>query len=653
MIKKNDDKIKILDDRAQSRDKLPIWFGSRDNYTHGVKEVIANAADELRNNGGENKLITVKLHRDKRTLTITDNGRGIKIHGKENGFKRYELLFMKLFAGTKYDVTESVTTGTNGVGNTVLNYTSSYFKADSYYDGKRHTVIFENGGRFKEYSEEEDNTIEHGTHITFRLDEKMYTKVEFESKVIENIVEHFAVAALNIQFKFFDCSQETQVLKEFHYLNYKQRFDDMIDGKTTSAIYTLGDMKFEEEIKVITEDGEITTTEKNNYNILLTTMPEVRQESYLNMTYLERGGTINEGILDGVRLFLNKYCRENKKFPKGMTYFKKDDIDFSVGFLAVIESNNVEYANQTKLATNKETYGKQAKKYIDELLTKISIEQPATFKKLLNHVLTVAKHNSANDTAVKKLTKKLKTKVDTIQGKIKKLIDCDKHGLEAELYITEGDSANGSIIDARDDEFQAAYPLRGKMINTLKADYAEVFKNEEANDLIRAIGAGIYGSKKPELEFNLSKARYGKIIIATDADPDGYQIAVLVTVFVYKYLRPMLEAGMLYIAKTPLYELKLPNDEVIYFNSEKEKDDNIKKYEGKKYTLNRLKGLGEVDAHVMHETAMNPETRNLVQIKVDRAEEAYKMLNDWMDNPVEPRKDMINVQLPSYIDLTE
>lgn len=652
MVKQNNDKIKILDDRAQSRDKLPIWFGSRDNFTHGVKEVIANAADELRNNGGETRLITVKLHDDFKTLTITDNGRGIKIHGEENGFKRYELLFMKLFAGTKYDVTESVTTGTNGVGNTVLNYTSSYFKADSYYDGKVYTVEFEDGGRFKAFSEDNSDK-EHGTHITFRLDDKMYTKVEFTSELIDDIVNHFAVAALNIKFIFIDDTKEPSISKEYLYGNYEDRFKEMVDNKSTSAIYTLGDMKFEEEIKLITEDGEINTLEKNSYNIMLTTMPEAKQESYLNMTYLERGGTINEGILDGVRLFLNKYCRDNKKFPKGMTYFKKDDIEFSVGFLAVVESNNVEYANQTKLATNKETYGKQAKKYVDELLTKISIEQPATFKKLLNHVLMVAKHNSANDSAVKKLTKKLKTKVDTIQGKIKKLIDCEIHGLEAELYVTEGDSANGSIIDARDDEFQAAYPLRGKMINTLKADYAEVFKNEEANDLIRAIGAGVYGSKKKELEFDLSKARYGKIIIATDADPDGYQIAVLITVFVYKYLRPMLENGMLYIAKTPLYELKLPNDEVVYFNSEKEKDDNIGKYEGKKYTLNRLKGLGEVDAHIMHETAMNPETRNLVQIKVEKAEEAYKMLNDWMDNPVEPRKDMINVQLPSYIDLTE
>ena len=169
--------------------------------------------------------------------------------------------------------------------------------------------------------------------------------------------------------------------------------------------------------------------------------------------------------------------------------------------------------------------------------------------------------------------------------------------------------------------------------------------------MVKIIGTGIYGGKKDN--FNIDNLRYGKIIIATDADPDGYQIAILVLTFIYKFLRPLLYGGHVYIAQTPLYELKFKDDSVVYFNSEDEKNKNIHKYKDKKYIMNRLKGLGEVDAITMHETAMNPETRNLVRVSINYAKEAEKMLLRWMDTDVKPRKEMINNQLADYIDLSE
>lgn len=261
------------------------------------------------------------------------------------------------------------------------------------------------------------------------------------------------------------------------------------------------------------------------------------------------------------------------------------------------------------------------------------------------------KHNSANDKARKRLRKKLTEKVEGVGNKVDKLIECEKHGLESELFITEGDSANGSIVDARDDEFQAAYPLRGKMLNTLKSDLEKTFKNQEIIDLVKIIGTGINTGKKED--FNIDNLRYGKIIIATDADPDGFQIAILVIVFIYRFLRPLLYDGYVYLAQTPLYELKFEDDSVVYFISEEEKNKNIHKYKDKKYVMNRLKGLGELDAQTMHETAMNPETRNLLRVTVDEAKKAEKMLLDWMDNDIQPRREMISKQLPDYIDLTD
>ena len=646
--------IKILDDRAQAREKLPIWFGSRDNYTHGIKELIANAADEIKNHKNEGGKISVRLHSDSETITVRDNGTGIPIYGKTNGYDNYFLLFEKLFSGTKYDVTDSTTTGTNGVGNTVLNYTSEEMIVNSYYDGMQHTVHYKNGGYItKDKLVSKKSKEESGTEITVKLDKDIYTKTKFVPKEIEEIVQHFAVATLGVEFKFIDETKDVVEEKVFLYDSYNERFEELVEGKTTSGLYSLGTITMKSDIEVVTEKGMEKVEEVNSYNIQITTMPEAKQESYLNMTFLEQGGTINNGILDGVRLFLNRYCRENKLFPKNMKAFTKEDIEFSIGFLAIVESNNVEFSNQTKLSTNKEDYGKQAKKYVDELMDRVSIEQPKTFKKMVNHVLSVAKHNNANNAAVKKLNKKLQEKVDTINTKIKKLIDCEVHGLDAELYITEGNSANGSIVDARDDEFQASYPLRGKFINSLKASYSDVFSNEEAVDLIRAIGAGIYGSKNKDNDFKMENVRYGKIIIATDADPDGDSIAALIITFIYKYLRPMLYNNMVYIARTPLYELKFEDDSVVYFNSEKEKDDNIGKYKNKKYKINRLKGLGEVDAHIMNETAMNPETRNLIKVTIDDVKKAEDMLLRWMDDDVQYRKEMINEQLHDFIDLSE
>lgn len=641
------DKIKKLDDRAKCREKLSIWYGSRDNYEHGVKELIANAADELRNNKQEHPTILVEV-KNEDIVSVSDNGRGIPIEGDTDGVHNYKLLFEELFAGTKYDITESVTTGTNGVGTTVLNYTSEVFDVVSNRNGYAYNIHYENGGLNSTFSKEKLKDESHGTKITVKLDKNIYTKTKFKKDSIRETVKHFAVSALGIKF-IFNWNDEDS--KTFLYEDYNEYFDEVIKNDTTSGIFTLGDVDFSHDVDVLDKENDV-AQERNKYNIIFTTTPEVIQESYLNMTYLQEGGSINQGILDSIRLYLNKYCRDNKLFPKNTTAFNKDDVESSIAFIAIVESNNVEFSNQTKLSTNKKIYANDAKEYINNLLQVSEVEQPKNFKKMVDHILEVQKHNSQNERARKKLKKKLTEKVDGIGNKIEKLIDCEEHGLKAELYITEGLSANGSIIDSRDDNFQAAYPLRGKLINTLKAGHDKVFKNQEIVDLVKIIGTGIEYNRK-DSDFDINKLRYGKIIITTDADPDGAQIATLILVFIYKFMPQLLFNGYVYVAKTPLYALKFDDDTTVYFVSEDEKNKNIGKYKNKKYVMNRLKGLGEVDAHIMHQTAMNPKTRNLVRLTVDDAKEAEEMLLKWMDTDIAPRKELITNQLKDYIDLSE
>lgn len=641
--------IKRLSDREQARQKLPIFFGSRDNYVHPIKEAIANAVDELKNNDQKDPKIIVTLSDDQQTVSIKDNGRGIPIIGESFGEKNYKLLFQTLFAGTKYDVTSNIQTGTNGVGMATTCMTSKYFECQVERDGIFATAIFENGGELISFTEKKCNKDLHSSLVKFALDDDVYTKTKFIPEDVKEIVKHFSIAANGIKFVFIFNGEETEYLIE----DYCEYFKVENLSSTTSAIFTIGDIAFEQEIEVLKADGTVKEIEKNNYTIILTTTPEVVQESYLNMTYLEQGGSINRGVLDGIRLHLNKYCRDNKLFPTKVTAFSKEDVESSISFLAVVESNNVEFSNQTKLSTEKKEYEKNAKEYVTNLLIAFETEQPKDFKKLVSHILEVQKHNNINTKAREKLKKKLGEKVEGINNRVDKLVDCEKHGMEAELFVTEGDSANGSITDSRDDEFQAAYPLRGKLLNTLKSDLERTFKNEEIVDLVKIIGTGITDSKNKKGDFDISKTRFGKIICTTDSDPDGQQISVLILVFIYRFMRPLLDAGMVYAARTPLYELKFEDDSVVYFLSEDDKNKNIGKYVGKKYTMNRLKGLGEVDAHTMRETAMNPETRKLVKFTVEDAKKAERMLLDWMDNDVEPRKKMINEQLPGFIDLSE
>jgi len=641
--------IKRLSDREQARQKLPIFFGSRDNYVHPIKEAIANAVDELKNNDQKDPKIIVTLSDDQQTISIKDNGRGIPIIGESFGEKNYKLLFQTLFAGTKYDVTSNIQTGTNGVGMATTCMTSKYFECQVERDGIFATAIFENGGELISFTEKKCNKDLHSSLVKFALDDDVYTKTKFIPEDVKEIVKHFSIAANGVKFVFIFNEEETEYLIE----DYCEYFKMENLSSTTSAIFTIGDIAFEQEIEVLKADGTVKEIEKNNYTIILTTTPEVTQESYLNMTYLEQGGSINRGVLDGIRLHLNKYCRDNKLFPTKVTAFSKEDVESSISFLAVVESNNVEFSNQTKLSTEKKEYEKNAKEYVTNLLIAFETEQPKDFKKLVSHILEVQKHNNINTKAREKLKKKLGEKVEGINNRVDKLVDCEKHGMEAELFVTEGDSANGSITDSRDDEFQAAYPLRGKLLNTLKSDLERTFKNEEIVDLVKIIGTGITDSKNKKGDFDISKTRFGKIICTTDSDPDGQQISVLILVFIYRFMRPLLDAGMVYAARTPLYELKFEDDSVVYFLSEDDKNKNIGKYVGKKYTMNRLKGLGEVDAHTMRETAMNPETRKLVKFTVEDAKKAERMLLDWMDNDVEPRKRMINEQLPGFIDLSE
>jgi DNA gyrase subunit B len=629
------DKIRALDDREKCRSKISIWYGSAENYYHGLKEIIANGTDEVINNFDEGT-VAVELHDDLQTITVTDTGRGIPIDGETDGVKNYELLFRTLFASTKYDPSDQTTTGTNGVGATVLNYTSSLFYVESYYNGYKHTLKFENGGELvQDLKKEKCDKELHGTVITFRLDPEVYPTITYNKDEVRDIVKRFAVGSPKVKLVFKHKGEE----EVFHYESVEDYYSELVGNTSTSPIATLPEALYEDE------------GEKTQIKLVLSTTPEPVQESYLNLTYLAEGGSFNDGIIAGVRQFANKYCKENRLFPKGVTSFATADVEASVSFVCVALSNNVQFQNQTKLSTNKALYKKLAQKHTVQLLEILKVENEEGLKKFINHLLAVQKHNTQSQKAKQALKKKLSEKIDGIGNKVANLVDCKKHGSESEIFIAEGASALGSIVLARDALTQAAYPLRGKILNCLKADYTTIFKNQVITDLVKVLGCGIQADKRnKDLEtFDINKLRYGKIIIATDADPDGHQIACLIITMFYRLMPALIEKGYIYIAQTPLYEVKLENDEMIYFFSEKEKDEKLPKIQGK-YVIARCKGLGELDAETMALTAMNPETRNLIKVTVQDAKRMAESLETWMGLDGSARKEYIAENLANYVD---
>lgn len=627
MIKK--DIIKALTDRETARTKLPIFFGSRDNYYHPIREVIANATDEINNNFEEGEIF-VTLSPDRKTITCRDTGRGIPIGEKNN----LELIFLTLFAGGKYEESSNINTGTNGVGNACTVFTSGAYQVRSWYGGKKYSCEFFDGGlEVGELQITKAYPGEHGTEIQFRLDEEMYTHVEFEVEEVRSIVRRFCVGCNKITAYFIHGENK----EKFHYDSIEEYYLEQVNQSTCKEIVGANEE--------LTVEGEIF-----KIGAVIGTSSDPLQETYLNLTYLKENGSIYDGAIAGVKTFANKYCKAKKHFPKGVNGFKDVDIESSVSMVVNVLSSNVEFCSQTKFSTAKRLYRDLTKKYIEIILDVQLLENPKEVEKFIKHLLLVQKHNEASSKAKQQLKKKLSEKVEGIGNKVDGLVDCREHGEIAELFICEGQSALGSVVLARDATFQAAIAIRGKILNCLKTDYETIFKNQIITDLVRVMGCGIETDKKnKDLDsFDITKLRYGKIIITTDADSDGYQIACLIMTMIYKLMPQLILEGRVYIAKTPLYELVFQDGSRHYFFSEEEKEREIGNIKGK-YTIARSKGLGENSPELMAETAMNPETRNIERVIVPNSERMKLAFDTWMGTEVANRKEFIEENLSLYI----
>ena len=634
-MENNIEKIKSLNDKSQARLKLPVFFGSFDNYLHGFREILNNAVDEITNNFNDG-IINIILDSDNKTITIEDSGRGMRIADKTDGKANYYWLFLKLFAGTKYDDNkQQINSGTNGLGATVVNYTSTLFKVESCYDGNKYIIEFENGGDIKIPLTNLGKTDKHGTKITFRLDDTIYTNTTYDQFELIDIISKISGCSNKITFNF-TYNNKTKI---FHYDNIQEYFKQNIDEKS---------FYFQQR----TYDNN----ELSKISLVFNSSLEPIQQVMLNKNYLSEGGTINKGFIEGFRNEANKYAKELGLFQKKEKNIGFEDIENSISFYIDFESSKIEFANQTKFSTKKELYREITKKYIQECLEVFKIEHKDDFKRIVEKILVTKRANEKAEVSRKEIREKLEEGTSSAKTRPEKFVPCrSKNPKEVELILIEGDSALNSIKSSRNSNIMCIYPLKGKIINALKGNINDILANNEVKDIFSILGCGmIYKGKqlKGIPLFNIDNLKVDKILVCNDQDVDGGHIFTLVITLFYVLAPELIKQGKVYSLLTPLYIIKHKKD-TIFAYTEKERNNIVKSFNGDKFTETRYKGIGGLSPQVLNNTAMDMNKRKLKCVKWEDVEEGVKIIETCMkEDKINERKEFIENEAYKYFDFS-
>ncbi|WP_346938218.1 toprim domain-containing protein [uncultured Clostridium sp.] len=633
------DKIRALDDREKAREKLPIFFGSRDNFLHGFREVcINNTVDEISNNF-DSGIINITLHDDLKTITVEDTGRGMPISGISDGVENWQLFFTILFASGKYDLENGENSGTNGVGGTVLNFSSELYSVTSYHNEEEYIIEFENGGQIKTPLTYIGETDKHGTKITFKLDKECYTETKYnpnDLKLITNMISGVSPkTTINFTYNAEQTSYHYDTLEDYYIENIQE------------SDY------FQCDQKVYDDNNEITKVEA-----IFSTSIEPTQQSFLNRNYLAEGGIINKSIISGIKSYIHKYIKDNALYEKKEKDISNEDVENTISFVINVLSSNVEFQSQTKFSSKKELYGKIVKSYIQEQLEIFKIERKEMFKELVNQILLTKRANETAENKRKDVRKKLEESIKSVITRPEKYIPHSDDNLspeDVEVVIIEGDSALNSIKSARNPENTSIYPLKGKVINAIKNNIDAVLNNSEVRDIFQILGCGVtYKGKKVKglPVFNIDNLNVGKILITTDRDVDGCHIESLLLALFYTLAPELIKQKKVYILYTPLYIIKHSGKEYFAY-TEEERNNLVKSFDGEKYSETRYKGIGGLSPQVLNKTAMNNSNRIVKCVTWENVQQGIEMMELCMsDKTVAKRKEYIESEGYKYFDFS-
>ncbi len=658
MAKKTQDygneSITMLKGPDKVRKRPGVIFGSDglDGCEHSVFEVISNSIDEARSGFGD-KIIVTKYNDN--TIEVEDFGRGCPVDFN-NSEQRYnwELVYCELYAGGKYDDTSDMyeySLGLNGLGLCSTQFASEFMDVEVVRDGYKYNLHFEKGENIGGLVKKKTSQKQTGTKTKWKPDLEVFTDINVRDEYFRDVLKRQAVINPNLLFVYRNQKEDGSFEEtEYRYENgITDYVNELADGKNfTSVQFWQAERKG--------KDREDKAEYKVKMSFAVTFSNQMnRIEYYHNSSFLEHGGSPERAVKQAFVSQIDSYMKQNDKYKQNEGKVTFQDIEDCLILVSSSFSTQTSYENQTKKSiTNKFIYDAMTE-FLKHQLEVYFIENPDEALKICEQVMINKRSRENAEKTRLNIKKKLAGTMD-LSNKPKKFVDCrSKDTDRRELYIVEGDSALGSVKLARDSEFQAVIPIRGKILNCLKADFNKIFKNEIIVDLIKILGCGVEVKTKANKDisyFNLEGLRWNKIVICTDADVDGFQIRTLVLTMLYRLTPTLIEKGYVYIAESPLFEITT-KDKTYFAYTEKEKADILKMIGNKKFNLQRSKGLGENEPDMMSLTTMNPETRRLIKVTPDGMEETVRMFDMLLGDDLQARKDYIAEYGSNYLEMAD
>lgn len=656
--KYDNDSISMLKGADRVRKRPGVIFGSDglDGCQHSVFEILSNSIDEARE--GYGSIITVTRYADK-SIEVEDFGRGCPVDWNENEKRfNWELVFCELYAGGKYSNDEGenyeYSLGLNGLGSCATQYASEYMDVTVWRDGKKYELHFKKGKAVGKKGHEltisPADRKKTGTTIRWKPDLEVFTDIDIPEEYFRDVMHRQAVVNAGITFRFRNQNGNKFDVTDYVYENGILDYVlEIANDAPLSAPYFI-------EAERKGKDRE----DKPEYKVKLSAAfcfsnKVSLTEYYHNSSWLEYGGAPEKATRNAFVYAIDAYIKKIGKYQKNESKISYQDVADCLVLVTNCFSTQTSYENQTKKAITNRFIQEAMTDFFKERLEVYFIENKPEADRIAEQVLVNKRSREAAEKTRLGMKKKLSGNID-IANRVQKFVDCRSRDPEKrEIYIVEGDSALGACKLSRDADFQGIMPVRGKILNCLKADYVRIFKSDIITDLLKVLGCGAevqVKGKKDLNAFDINNLRWNKVIICTDADVDGFQIRTLILTMIYRLVPTLIREGYVYIAESPLYEIE-SKGETFFAYSDKEKADYIASLNGAKATISRSKGLGENDPEMMWLTTMNPETRRLIKVMPEDAEHMAQMFDLLLGDDIAGRKNHIAENGYMYLDMAD
>ncbi len=642
--------IKSLKGADRVRKRPAVIFGSDgiEGCQHSIFEIMSNSIDEAREGRG-NKIIITRF--EDGSVEIQDFGAGIPVdYNSAEKTENWKLLFCEMYAGGKYDAGSDnyeYSLGLNGLGLCATQYASEYMDAEIHRDGFCYKLHFEHGENIGGLDKQPYDKKDTGSRIKWKPDLKVFTDINVPLDYFKETIKRQAI--VNDGVTFVLKNQTGAKFETFEY-SYKNGIKDYVEELAADTAFT--SPQYWECERVGRDRADLKDYKLKIKASLCFSQKVQLKEYYHNSSFLEHGGSPDKAFRSAFVNEINAYLKANNKYNKTDSQINVQDVEDILILVISSFSTQTSYENQTKKAITNKFIQDAMTEFFRKQLEVYFIENKMEAEKIADQVIINMRSRIKAENTRKSLKKTLQTKMD-MTNRVQKFVDCrSKDVNEREIFIVEGDSALGACKQARDADFQAIMPIRGKILNCLKCEYDKIFKSEIITDLIKVLGCGVEVRSKASKDltaFDMNNLRWNKILICTDADVDGFHIRTLVLTMIYRLMPKLIEEGRVFIDESPLYEVTC-KDQTYFAYDEVEMEKIRQEIGNQKYTVQRSKGLGENEAEMMALTTMNPATRRLILVTPDEAEKTSQMFDLLLGDNLEGRKQYITDFGHLYID---